>query len=88
MTSAVESLLTERDDLQAELERVRADNKALDKWRADVTVSLQRPEGAFFVDVPQHIKDLVKERDELRTLILALPKMEGEIRVGKTVDDC
>ena len=58
-------------NLQAELERVRADNKALDKWRADVTVSLQRPGGAFFVDVPQHIKDLVKARDELRTLIAA-----------------
>ena len=56
---------------QAELERVRADNKALDEWRADVTVSLQRPGGAFFVDVPQHIKDLVKERDDLRTLIAA-----------------
>ena len=67
--------------LQAELERVRADNKALDEWRADVTVSLQRPGGAFFVDVPQHIKDLVKERDDLRTLILALPKVEGEIEV-------
>jgi chromosome segregation ATPase len=65
--------------LQAELERVRADNKALDEWRADVTVSLQRPGGAFFVDVPQHIKDLVKERDDLRTLLLALPKVEGEI---------
>jgi len=65
--------------LQAELERVRADNKALDEWRADVTVSLQRPGGAFFVDVPQHIKDLVKERDDLRALILALPKVEGEI---------
>ena len=69
------------NDLQAELERVRADNKALDEWRADVTVSLQRPGGAFFVDVPQHIKDLVKERDDLRTLILALPKVEGEIEV-------
>jgi DNA repair exonuclease SbcCD ATPase subunit len=57
--------------VQAELERVRADNKALDEWRADVTVSLQRPGGAFFVDVPQHIKDLVKERDDLRTLIAA-----------------
>ena len=68
-------------NLQAELERVRADNKALDEWRADVTVSLQRPGGAFFVDVPQHIKDLVKERDDLRTLILALPKVEGEIEV-------
>ena len=70
---------TSINDLQAELERVRADNKALDKWRADVTVALQRPEGAFFVDVPQHIKDLVKERDDLRTLILTLPKVEGEI---------
>ena len=68
-------------NLQAELERVRADNKALDKWRADVTVSLQRPEGAFFVDVPQHIKDLVKERDELRALIAALPKVDGEIEI-------
>ena len=69
----------------AELERVRADNKALDEWRADVTVSLQRPGGAFFVDVPQHIKDLVKERDDLRTLILALPKVEGEIEVSSGV---
>ena len=68
--------------LQAELERVRADNKALDEWRADVTVSLQRPGGAFFVDVPQHIKDLVKERDDLRTLILALPKVEGAVVVS------
>jgi hypothetical protein len=52
---------------------------AFDEWRADVTVSLQRPGGAFFVDVPQHIKDLVKERDDLRALVLALPKVEGEI---------
>jgi len=73
--------------LQAELERVRADNKALDEWRADVTVSLQRPGGAFFVDVPQHIKDLVKERDDLRTLIAALPKVEGEIAVKHTEVD-
>jgi len=65
-----------------ELERVRADNKALDEWRADVTVSLQRPGGAFFVDVPQHIKDLVKERDDLRTLLLALPKVEGAVVVS------
>ena len=76
---AAEEAERERVNLQAELERVRADNKALDEWRADVTVSLQRPGGAFFVDVPQHIKDLVKERDDLRTLILALPKVEGEI---------
>ena len=69
-------------NLQAELERVRADNKALDEWRADVTVSLQRPGGAFFVDVPQHIKDLVKERDDLRTLLLALPKVEGAVVVS------
>jgi len=68
--------------VQAELERVRADNKALDEWRADVTVSLQRPGGAFFVDVPQHIKDLVKERDDLRTLLLALPKVEGAVVVS------
>ena len=68
--------------VKEELERVRADNKALDKWRADVTVALQRPEGAFFVDVPQHMKDLVKERDDLRTLILTLPKVEGEITVS------
>ena len=68
--------------LQAELERVRADNKALDEWRADVAVSLQRPGGAFFVDVPQHIKDLVKERDDLRALILALPKVEGAVVVS------
>ncbi|MBX3321336.1 MAG: hypothetical protein KF890_15785, partial [Nitrospira sp.] len=66
-----DAIKKERDDLQAELERVRADNKALDKWRADVTMALQRPEGAFFVDVPQHIKDLVKERDELRALVAA-----------------
>jgi hypothetical protein len=73
---------TKYRDLQAELERVRADNKALDEWRADVTVSLQRPGGAFFVDVPQHIKDLVKERDDLRTLIAALPKVEGAVVVS------
>lgn len=73
---------TSINDLQAELERVRADNKALDEWRADVTVSLQRPGGAFFVDVPQHIKDLVKERDDLRTLLLALPKVEGAVVVS------
>jgi hypothetical protein len=71
-----------RERVQAELERVRADNKALDEWRADVTVSLQRPGGAFFVDVPQHIKDLVKERDDLRTLLLALPKVEGAVVVS------
>ena len=82
MSEGLQAQLTQRT---AELERVRADNKALDKWRADVTVSLQRPEGAFFVDVPQHIKDLMKERDDLRTLIAALPKVEGEIEVSSGV---
>lgn len=83
----VEIQLLAKANLQAELERVRADNKALDEWRADVTVSLQRPGGAFFVDVPQHIKDLVKERDDLRTLIAALPKVEEEIAVKRTEVD-
>lgn len=79
---SIEAARQVNNDLQAELERVRADNKALDEWRADVTVSLQRPGGAFFVDVPQHIKDLVKERDDLRTLLLALPKVEGAVVVS------
>ena len=73
--------------IEAELERVRAANKALDEWRANVTVSLQRPGGAFFVDVPQHIKDLVKERDELReqnrVLRLAL---EPFAKVAEAID--
>ena len=69
---------TKYRDLQAELERVRADNKALDEWRADVTVSLQRPGGAFFVDVPQHIKDLVKERDALRAQLAAAQKVKAD----------
>lgn len=44
--------------LEAELDQLR-------DWRADVTVALQREGGAFFEDVPKHVKALVAERDQL-----------------------
>jgi hypothetical protein len=33
----------------------------LEDWRAAVTVALQRPGGAFFEDVPNHIRELVSQ---------------------------
>lgn len=35
-----------------------ADAKALNDWRADVTVALGRPGGAFYADVPKHIREM------------------------------
>jgi len=62
-------LIKRHDDVQAELERVRAASNKDNKT------------GQMMLD------DAIGERDDLRTLILALPKVEGEIRVeeGKVI---
>ena len=39
----------------------------LKDWRADVTVALQRGGGAFYEDVPGHIKELVRQVAQLTT---------------------
>ena len=57
-------VLVERDELQAELERVRGELvEAKD----------------FLNTVTNDLNETAKERDDLRTLIAALPKVEGEI---------
>lgn len=49
-----------------------ADAKALNDWRADVTVALQRPGGAFFDDVPRHIRQLVADLAAAESSLAAL----------------
>ena len=44
----------------------------LKDWRDTVTLALQRPGGARFEDVPEHIKGLVRERDALSIWVNAL----------------
>lgn len=41
----------------------------LTDWRATVTVALQREGGAFFADVPKHIRDLITEGDALEARV-------------------
>ena len=50
----------------------------LKDWRDTVTLALQRPGGARFEDVPEHIKALVKEHATLRQLVEALPVVPKE----------
>ena len=60
------------DDLHAELERVRGE--------------LQSAEAGYFV-AERELQGANNKYDELRTLILALPKVEGEIAVKRTEVD-
>ena len=60
------------NDLQAELERVRGE--------------LQSAEAGYFV-AERELQGANNKYDELRTLILALPKVEGEIAVKRTEVD-
>ena len=48
----------------------------LKDWRDTVTLALQRPGGARFEDVPEHIKGLVREHATLRQLVEALPVLD------------
>ena len=60
-------------NLQAELERVRGE--------------LQSAEAGYFV-AERELQGANNKYDELRTLIAALPKVEGEIVVnGRTIDE-
>ena len=59
-------------NLQAELERVRGE--------------LQSAEAGYFV-AERELQGANNKYDELRTLILALPKVEGEIAVKRTEVD-
>ena len=49
------------------------DLTTLRQWRDNVTLALQRPGGARFEDVPEHIKALVRDHATLRQLVEALP---------------
>lgn len=62
----VQDVLKERDTLQAELERVRGE--------------LQSAEAGYFV-AERDLQGVNNKYDELRTLILALPRMEGDVEV-------
>ena len=46
----------------------------LKAWRADVTVALQREGGAFYQDVPNHIRALVAGHQQMAVLNEALFK--------------
>ena len=65
-------------EAEQQLTQRTAELEALRKWRDYVTAALQRP-GCAFEDVPKHIIDLVAELERVRALLLALPKVEGEI---------
>lgn len=53
-------------------EAALSDAKALNDWRADVTVALRRPGGAHYADVPQHIRDLVIGKEAAEAALTAL----------------
>jgi hypothetical protein len=61
---------------------LEAENAALRKWQANVTVALRNPGGAFFEDVPKHIKAMVDTLEALRSLLSLSPDadLEGAIR--------
>jgi hypothetical protein len=69
--------------LMVERDAARAEVKALEDWRADVTVALQRPGGALFADVPKHVRDLVGERDDLKRQLYA-----GQPRIATRCPAC
>lgn len=60
---AIAAVLAERDELEA-----------LKTWRVDVTVALQREGGAFYADVPNHIRSLVAGWKQMAVLNEALFK--------------
>ena len=53
-------------------EAMEAQLRQAHDWRDNVTLALQRPGGARFEDVPEHIKGLVRERDALSIWVNAL----------------
>ena len=53
----------------------------LKDWRDTVTLALQRPGGARFEDVPEHIKALVKEHATLRQLVEVHTKQLTELTI-------
>lgn len=57
--------LLEHDAAQREMIR------RLEDWRADVTAALSREAGAFFADVPKHIKGLVQQNASLQARLTA-----------------
>lgn len=52
----------------------------LQDWRTNVTASLQREGGAFFEDVPIHIRELRAERDQLQATVTAQAEWMGRLR--------
>jgi hypothetical protein len=57
-------------EVEAALSRLTAQIETLENWRATVTATLHRPGGAFYEDVPKHIR-------ELRTLLKTVVEMWG-----------
>jgi len=62
-------------DAQRALDAEREKVKELREWRGKVTVALLRPGGAFYEDVPKHVKAMA---EELATLQAQLRQVEGE----------
>jgi hypothetical protein len=62
------------DQNYRDLQKARANVHALEDWRADVTVAMhmgrRRPGDVRFADVPQHIRDLVRDRDRAQGELL------------------
>lgn len=54
-----------------QVETLKGEIDALRNWRADVTVSLRRDGGAFYADVPAHVRDLVTTVEALRAELKA-----------------
>lgn len=44
----------------AEIARLRTENEQLRDWQCTVTAALRRPAGAFYSDVPKHVRALVE----------------------------
>jgi hypothetical protein len=63
-------------------DEARQERDQLRDWQATVTVSLQRPGGAFYTDVPQHIKALVANHEQAARGNQALKE-----RVGRAEDN-
>ena len=79
----LEAWVTHQDNMLAAL---RANVEALEDWQATVTAALGREGGAFFADMPKHIRGMVTqlatltaERDELNNVLRQAGWGQGEI---------
>jgi hypothetical protein len=65
----VEWLVADRDAKAVTIAAILAENLKLLDWRTDATSALRRPGGAFYDDVPRHIREMEVELSTLRTRI-------------------